>query len=59
MAEILRWPRAKAAVITAGIHGMYAWERLGGWYRMVSLRMPEHRGALDGPTPAPAAPEFA
>ncbi|SEL86856.1 hypothetical protein [Streptacidiphilus jiangxiensis] len=59
MAEILRWPRAKAAVITAGIHGMYAWERLGGWYRMVSLRMPERRGALDGPAPTPAAPEFA
>ncbi|RAG83150.1 ferritin-like domain-containing protein [Streptacidiphilus pinicola] len=59
MAEILRWPKAKTAAITAGIHGMYAWERAGGWFRMVSLRMPERRGALDGPAPAPAAPEFA
>jgi hypothetical protein len=59
MAEILRWPKAKAAAVSAGILGMYAVERLGGWYRMVSLRMPERIGALDGPVPAPAAPEFA
>ena len=41
-----------------GIHGRYAAERLGGWRRMVSLRMPERRDALGG-GPADAAPEFA
>ncbi|WP_370072318.1 ferritin-like domain-containing protein [Streptacidiphilus sp. MAP5-3] len=55
MAEILRWPRAKTTAITAGIQGVYAFERVGGWYRMVSLHMPERRGALDGPAAAVAA----
>ncbi|MGW0700889.1 ferritin-like domain-containing protein [Streptomyces sp. NPDC002867] len=55
MGRLLRWPKAKSAALAAGIHGMYAYERLGGWRRMVSLAMPERRGALDGPpTPAPA-----
>ncbi|MEV4685680.1 ferritin-like domain-containing protein [Streptomyces kurssanovii] len=55
MGHLLRWPRAKSAALAAGIHAMYAYERLGGWRRMVGLRMPERRGALDGPaTPAPA-----
>lgn len=48
MGHILRWPRAKAAVLAAGIHGMYGYERLGGWRRMVGLRMPERRDALGG-----------
>ena len=38
MGRILGWSRAKAAVLAAGIHGVYAYERLGGWRRMVSLR---------------------
>ncbi|MGW7288890.1 ferritin-like domain-containing protein [Streptomyces sp. NPDC054847] len=55
MGHLLRWPKAKSAALAAGIHAMYAYERLGGWRRMVDLRMPERRGALDGPaTPAPA-----
>jgi hypothetical protein len=57
MGRVLGWPRAKSAVLTAGIHAVYAYERLGGWRRMVSLRMPERRDALGGP--ATAAPEFA
>ncbi|NGO07226.1 ferritin-like domain-containing protein [Streptomyces sp. HC44] len=57
MGRILGWPRAKAAVLAAGIHAVYAYERLGGWRRMVSLKMPERRDALGGP--ASAAPEFA
>jgi hypothetical protein len=57
MGRILGWSRAKSAVLAAGIHAMYAYERLGGWRRMVSLRMPERRDALGGP--ASAAPEFA
>ncbi|MFD0313907.1 ferritin-like domain-containing protein [Streptomyces flavalbus] len=58
MGRVLGWPRPKAALLAFGIHAVYAYERLGGWRRMVSLRMPEHRDALGGPTPPPA-PEFA
>ncbi|GAA4790477.1 MULTISPECIES: ferritin-like domain-containing protein [Streptomyces] len=55
LGRLLAWPRAKSAALAAGIHAMYAYERLGGWHRMVSLTMPGRRGALDGPpTPAPA-----
>ncbi|MEU1308651.1 ferritin-like domain-containing protein [Streptomyces cinnamoneus] len=57
MGRILRWPRTKAAALTAGIHAVYAYERLGGWRRMVSLRMPERRDALGGPVTTAA--EFA
>ncbi|MER6105499.1 ferritin-like domain-containing protein [Streptomyces sp. NPDC001832] len=57
MGRILNWPRAKAAVLAAGIHGVYAYERLVGWRRMVSLTPPERRDALGGP--ATPAPEFA
>ncbi|MFF7205064.1 MULTISPECIES: ferritin-like domain-containing protein [unclassified Streptomyces] len=55
MGRLLHWPRAKSAALAAGIHGMYAYERFGGWHKMVGLRMPTRRGALDGPpTAAPA-----
>lgn len=55
MGRLLHWPRAKSAALAAGIHAMYAYERLGGWHRMVGLQLPERRGALDGPaTAAPA-----
>ncbi|MEV0735762.1 ferritin-like domain-containing protein [Streptomyces sp. NPDC050549] len=57
MGRVLGWPRAKSAALAAGIHAVYAYERFGGWRRMVSLRMPERRDALGGP--ATAAPEFA
>lgn len=57
MGRILGWPRAKSAVLAAGIHGVYAYERAAGWRRMVSLKMPERRDALGGP--ATSAPEFA
>ncbi|MEW2086374.1 ferritin-like domain-containing protein [Streptomyces sp. NPDC005283] len=56
MGRLLHWPAAKSAALAAGIHAMYAYERLGGWHRMVSLEMPRRRGALDGP--ATAAPAF-
>ncbi|WP_406732620.1 ferritin-like domain-containing protein [Streptomyces sp. NBC_01794] len=56
MGRLLHWPAAKSAALAAGIHTMYAYERLGGWHRMVSLEMPQRRGALDGP--ATAAPAF-
>ncbi|MGW5271762.1 ferritin-like domain-containing protein [Streptomyces sp. NPDC004044] len=57
MGRILGWPRAKAAVVAAGIRGIYAYERLVGWRRMVSLAPPERPDALSGP-PVPA-PEYA
>ncbi|MGY3200699.1 ferritin-like domain-containing protein [Streptomyces sp. TE5632] len=57
MGDILGWSRARGALLAAGIHAVYAYERLGGWRRMVSLRMPERRNALGGP--ASTAPEFA
>ncbi|XHM66490.1 ferritin-like domain-containing protein [Streptomyces nigra] len=57
MGRILGWSRPKVAVLAAGIHAVYAWERLAGWRRMVSLEMPERRDALGGP--ATSAPEFA
>ncbi|MFG2414095.1 ferritin-like domain-containing protein [Streptomyces goshikiensis] len=54
MGRLLRWPAPKAALLAAGIRGMYAYERFSGWHRMVSLRMPERRDALGGvPTAAP------
>ncbi|MFJ3494749.1 ferritin-like domain-containing protein [Streptomyces sp. NPDC086091] len=57
MGRVLGWSRPKAAVLAAGIHAVYAWERLVGWRRMVTLEMPERRDALGGP--AVTAPEFA
>ncbi|MFB7163265.1 ferritin-like domain-containing protein [Streptomyces sp. NPDC056121] len=57
MGHILRWPKPKAGLLAAGIHAMYAYERLVGWRRMVSLEMPERRNALGGPTTS--AVEFA
>lgn len=49
MGRILGWPNAKAALLAVGIHAVYLYERLGGWRRMVSLKMPERRDALGGP----------
>ncbi|MFB6847690.1 ferritin-like domain-containing protein [Streptomyces sp. NPDC056373] len=57
MGRILGWSKTKSAVLVAGIHAMYAYERLGGWRRMVSLTPPECRNALGGP--ATPEPEFA
>ena len=50
--RILGWRRPEAAVLAAGIRGVYACERPGGWRRMVALRMPARRNALGGPVPA-------
>ncbi|WP_055553346.1 ferritin-like domain-containing protein [Streptomyces sp. NBRC 110028] len=60
MGRILGWSKRKTAVLTAGIKAGYGYERLGGWRRMVTLRMPERRDALGASeTAAPEAPEFA
>jgi hypothetical protein len=52
LARILGWSRPKAAIVAAGVQAVYAYERLGGWRRMVSLRMPARRNALGSPAPA-------
>jgi len=52
LVRILGWPRPKSAALAAGIRAVYAYERLGGWRRMVSLRMPARCNALGGPVPA-------
>ncbi|MER5305560.1 ferritin-like domain-containing protein [Streptomyces lasiicapitis] len=57
MGRILGWSPTKSKTLAAGIHAMYAYERAGGWRRMVSLKMPQRRDALGGP--ATSAPEFA
>ncbi|MFE4173051.1 ferritin-like domain-containing protein [Streptomyces sp. NPDC056909] len=55
MGRLLDWPAPKAAVLAMAINGVYAYERILGWRRMVRLRMPERRDALGGPaTTAPA-----
>ncbi|MEU5715158.1 ferritin-like domain-containing protein [Streptomyces sp. NPDC020403] len=53
MGAVLHWSRPKAAALAAGIHAVYAYERLVGWRRMVTLRQPALRDALG----SPAAPE--
>ncbi|WP_282795132.1 ferritin-like domain-containing protein [Streptomyces sp. CC224B] len=57
MGRILRWSPTKVRLLASGIHTVHAYERLGGWRKMVGLRMPERRDALGGP--ATPAPEFA
>jgi hypothetical protein len=51
LGRILGWSRAKSAVIAAVIQAVYLYERLGGWRRMASLRMPSRRSTLGGPAP--------
>jgi hypothetical protein len=46
LGRILGWSKAKSAVLAVGIHAVYLYDRLGGWRRMVSLRMPSRRNAL-------------
>ena len=55
MGRILGWSKAKSAVLAVGVHGIYVYERLGGWRRMTSLRMPKVRNALGSPSPVHAA----
>ena len=52
LGRILGWRRPTAAVLAAGTRGVYAYERLGGWRRMMALRMPARRNPLGGPVTA-------
>jgi hypothetical protein len=48
LGRILGWSKAKSALLAAGIQVVYVYDRLFGWRRMVSLRMPSRRNALGG-----------
>src|SRR5215475_2574773 len=52
LGRLLGWSRAKSDFLAAGIQAVYLYERLGGWRRMVTLRMPSRRNALGGLQPA-------
>jgi DNA-binding MarR family transcriptional regulator len=54
LGRTLGWSRPKAALLGAGIQAVYAFERLGGWRRMVTLRTPARLNALGTPAPAQA-----
>jgi hypothetical protein len=54
LGQILGWPRLKSRTLALGIRAVYLYERLGGWRRMTSLRMPAKRNALGAPVPAEA-----
>ena len=54
LGRMLRWSRLKSAILASGIDAVYLYERLGGWRRMVTLRMPAHRNPLGTPPPAQA-----
>jgi hypothetical protein len=55
MGRILGWSTAKSRLLAAGIDAVYIYERLGGWRRMVSLRMPAQRNPLGVAAPAPSS----
>ncbi|WP_333767964.1 ferritin-like domain-containing protein [Streptomyces sp. IBSBF 2435] len=48
MGRLLRWPAPKSAALRAGIHAVYAYERVAGRRRMTTLTMPSRRNALGG-----------
>jgi hypothetical protein len=50
----LGWSRAKRVILARGIDAVYLYERLGGWHRMVTLRMPAQRDPLGTSVPAGA-----
>lgn len=55
LGRILGWSKVKSAVLAAGIQAVYVYERLAGWRRMVTLRMPERRNPLGEPAPVHSA----
>ena len=54
LGRTLNWSRVKSVILARGIDAVYLYERLGGWHRMVTLRMPARRDPLGTPTPARA-----
>lgn len=57
MGEALGWSRAKRALLAAGIHAIYAVERVWTWRRLTTLEPPARPGAMA--PPAAAAPRSA
>lgn len=55
MARILKWPKAKLALLTLGINAAHGYERAGGWRRMTRLRPPAIRDALGSGVVTPDA----
>lgn len=53
LGRTLHWSGLKSAVLARGIDAIYLYERLGGWRRMVTLRMPDRHDPLGSP-PLPA-----
>jgi hypothetical protein len=58
MGRLLGWSQTRSMILAAGIHGVYAVERMGAWRRLVTLRMPERRNALGGPQSPESEAEF-
>ena len=54
LARTLHWSRLRSAILATGIDAVYLYEKLGGWRRMVTLRMPARRNPLGTPAPAQA-----
>ena len=54
LGRTLNWSRAKSVILARGIDVVYLYERLGGWHRMVTLRMPARRDPLGTPASARA-----
>jgi len=52
LGRTLHWSRLKSATLAGGIDAVYLYERLGGWRRMVTLRMPARRDPLGTPVEA-------
>jgi hypothetical protein len=52
LGRTLHWSRLKSAALARGIDTVYLYERLGGWHRMTTLRMPARRDPL-GCAPEP------
>jgi hypothetical protein len=50
LGQTLHWSRLKSVVLARGIDAVYLYERLGGWRRMVTLRMPARRDPLGART---------
>lgn len=51
LGRVLNWSRARSAILACGIETIYRYERLVGWRRMTTLRMPARRNALGTPSP--------
>jgi rubrerythrin len=56
MARALGWPRRKRAVLSFGIHAIYAIERLWTWRRMATIEPPARPGAMAPQTPHTHSP---